>query len=456
MNGLRTARVVVIDDKEEEAQPLISALGCVGVPVMYCAGIGKQPPEPLQGIRLVFIDLYMAGIPGIHTNIQTAVELLAQVVDTTEAGVGLILWTTHSTTDKDAFEAALTSRLPNFVPAFIKDQEKDKYTEGDGDYSELWTDIESKLNEEPAHAILRNWEQTAHDAASLSTELIRSRAQDNAELQKILGALAKAGGPINTPSDAVSHLNQGLNTVLMDSVSTSSQLNPGDEARTVQLQEWSRKPNGLSAKTSGTINGVILLDQVAHKGAALRPGNVYTKAWSNNKVIPCPTITFKPSLVFEECVRHVLTGMKDKRDKAVSNGDTQAQLAQEQKINDYELHREQLEYVVVEVTPACDYANGKAPNAKFVGGFLVNEQHLHALKLGRATYTFLRQIGPLRLKRDGQIWHLILNAKLIYARPWPTAATGWSPLCRLREQLLVDVQHWLSSYASRPGYFSVR
>ena len=461
MNGLHTARVVVIDDTVEEAQPIISSFGRAGIPVMYCAGVGYHPPEPLEGVRLVFVDLYMVGTPDIHANVQTAIDLLAKVVDTNEAGIGLVFWTTHSESDKNTFRSALSERLPDFVPAFIIDQEKSAYIGEDADLNTLFNDIRAKLDEEPAHAILRNWEQAAHDAASQSTELLRSCAKDTVELQKALGAIAKAGGPINKADDAVSHLYQGLNAVLMDAVGASSRLNPGDAAHIAELQTWSEKPKRLSNEISGRINGLILLDQVDHDSVLLRPGNVYAKPWSDQKVTICPAIQLKPSIVYEEtvvpCVRDKIATLINNRDKAKSGNDNKALKNHEAKLKQYDTLRERVEYVVVEVTPACDFANGKAPTAKFAGGILISQDDFKLIEKLRPELTaFLRHIGPFRLNRDGKIWRLILNAKLLYSRPWPTSATKWKPLCRIREQLLVDIQQWLASYSSRPGFFAVR
>lgn len=460
MNGLHTARIVVIDDNPREAQPLISSLGRKGVPVMYCEGVGNHPPLPLKGVRLVFLDLYMSGTPGIHTNVQTAVGLLSQVVDTNEAGIGVIFWTTHSESDKDEFRDALAQRLPNFAPAFVIDQEKSAYMGEDADLNALFTQICTKLDGEPAHAILRKWEQAAHDAASQSTELLRSCAKDTAELQKVLGAIAKAGGPIKTPDDAVSHLYDGLDTVFMDAMGASSRLNPGNQEHVTSLTTWSEQPK-ISPETSGRINGIILFDQVDHDGMILRPGNVYATPWCEQIARPCPGIQFRPSLVYQEtgepCVGDKITKCVKKVENAESQGNKDALNDAKGELNNYETLKERVEYVVVEVTPACDFANGKAPTAKFAGGILISQDDFELIKnLRPELRSYLRHIGPFHLNRDGKIWHLILNAKLLYTRPWPTSTTSWKPLCRIRQQLLVDIQHWLASYSARPGFFSLR
>ena len=112
-------------------------------------------------------------------------------------------------------------------------------------------------------------------------------------------------------------------------------------------------------------------------------------------------------------------------------------------------------YVLVEVTPACDYANNKCEIARFAAGVLVDENEQKSFKIGPAERAFLWEIGPITLGGENGLWHIVLNARLWAFRPWPRR-TKANPACRLREEPLVDLQHWLASHASRPGHFAVR
>ena len=71
MKGLRTGRVIVIDDKLGEALPLIKALWLRGIPVTFCSGQPDEfPSEPYRGMRLVFLDLHLIEGGGAHGAIQ--------------------------------------------------------------------------------------------------------------------------------------------------------------------------------------------------------------------------------------------------------------------------------------------------------------------------------------------------------------------------------------------------
>ena len=67
MNILKTARVVVVDDVESEATPLLLALAKIGIGAWYFTGdVDKLPKSHLDGIRVVFLDLRLGGLSLIH------------------------------------------------------------------------------------------------------------------------------------------------------------------------------------------------------------------------------------------------------------------------------------------------------------------------------------------------------------------------------------------------------
>ncbi|HQL74850.1 MAG TPA: hypothetical protein PLD58_16845, partial [Phycisphaerae bacterium] len=66
MKALQSPTVVVIDDDHEEALPLLRVMSSIGVGACYFTGDKDQLPEkPLEGIRLVLLDLRLfETVPG--------------------------------------------------------------------------------------------------------------------------------------------------------------------------------------------------------------------------------------------------------------------------------------------------------------------------------------------------------------------------------------------------------
>ena len=65
MEGLRTSRVLVVDDKFEEALPFIQAIAKYGIGALYFSGVkDEELPEEgnkLTGIRLAALDMNLGG-----------------------------------------------------------------------------------------------------------------------------------------------------------------------------------------------------------------------------------------------------------------------------------------------------------------------------------------------------------------------------------------------------------
>src|SRR5580658_387351 len=115
MKGLCTARVVVVDDIQDEAMPIIQALGRLGVGSVHIKGdeIEALPQTPLSGVRLVFLDMKLgtAGTPrmtGAHT-----ANVFARVIAAGTAPVLVVLWTRHPEIIEE-FQKALFQADPLF------------------------------------------------------------------------------------------------------------------------------------------------------------------------------------------------------------------------------------------------------------------------------------------------------------------------------------------------------
>ena len=64
MDGLRTTRVLVIDDRRDEAQGVIDALARDGIgAVYYSQDVRNHPRKPLTGIRLAALDMNLENLP---------------------------------------------------------------------------------------------------------------------------------------------------------------------------------------------------------------------------------------------------------------------------------------------------------------------------------------------------------------------------------------------------------
>ena len=78
----KNGSVVIIDDKIEEAFPLMNALAKRGVPYSYYDGKSKNYPEKtLDNVRIIFLDMHLDEAAGGATNTKNIVSLLVAGID---------------------------------------------------------------------------------------------------------------------------------------------------------------------------------------------------------------------------------------------------------------------------------------------------------------------------------------------------------------------------------------
>jgi len=126
MNGLRGARVIILDDEAGEAIPVIKSLAKMGVPVAFFDGNDSELPtanKKLRGIRLAILDMNL-GVTGSNESIaSTLVQTFGRIIDKYNGPYGILIWTNHpDLKDLVARYIFEHSSLPN--PVFIVTMKK--------------------------------------------------------------------------------------------------------------------------------------------------------------------------------------------------------------------------------------------------------------------------------------------------------------------------------------------
>src|SRR5208337_3022741 len=120
MDHLRGCRVVVIDDKPDEAEPIIRALGLRGIPVAYfkISPEDDPPQNPCPpGVRLAILDVELGlNLTGEKQRVGYLLQVLKQVISKENGPYMVVLWTKYPA-EKETFdeEIFLEDSLPNPV-----------------------------------------------------------------------------------------------------------------------------------------------------------------------------------------------------------------------------------------------------------------------------------------------------------------------------------------------------
>lgn len=142
---LNTCRkVVVIDDRIEEALPLIKLLSGNGATALYYSGqVEELPSEPIDGIRLVFCDLKFSVTADSKNVISNVVSILKKVISENNGPYILLIWSTHQNDYTSDLQAALDTE--KITPAFILPLDKADFFESKETMAGIQEDIYVEL-----------------------------------------------------------------------------------------------------------------------------------------------------------------------------------------------------------------------------------------------------------------------------------------------------------------------
>lgn len=535
MNGLQTARVVIVDDDFAEIEPLLRGLSTLGIGAFYFNGDDSELPsdgKPLQGIRLVFLDLHLIDGSGVgHGALANTVGVLMRIIPEKKGEVGIVCWTKHAE-DKAELEAMLKERVPKLEPAFIlclskqefipakpdvfaklimhvdamfgeilagaepksasdtqnttvvetllplkdrisgaiRDAHQKTYAGEAANIAALRGKIENIFNELPSLRLVWEWEQAVHNAANDATSLLHEIAEARKEgesrenaLIAVLASLAKAAGgdTITTPAIAAACLFEGMNPVHADFLDQLANSVTGNTTHYIKLLEIIQEKQNLTPVQKAQTNAAILTAKLPENPSLFQPGNLYVA--DPEKVDGCPhvlckidkfelaygLIKSKPDAAWMELNKKIL-GWK----KIGLTPEQVEQFKAEQRAQEDAAVREILSKcfaAVLEVTPACDFANKKFSPARFVGCLIVP----HEQETTISESDFVRRIKPLTLHSKDGIWHILLNSRFMFGVSNPRGQIKTTPLVRIRLPVLIDIQAWLAAQGARPGYIGV-
>lgn len=529
MNGLQTAKVVIVDDDFSEVEPLLRGLSTLGIGSLYFSGDENElPVTPLSGIRLVFLDLHLlAGSGTGHGVLAYTLGVLMRIIPEKKGEVGIVCWTKHPE-DKDDLEKLLKERVPGLEAAFMLCLKKADFIPAAKDvFAKLIGEVEAifknaasnagsgkeaagdqkgkdaspegavvqairKLSDEteegrPANVnalreaigkilsdrlgsrLIWEWEQAVHNAASSTTSLLHDIASSRKEgesredaLMNVLCSLVKAAGgdSMTTPAGAAASLFEGVNPIHADFLDQLATKTDGDAPHYKSLLEAVQSDFKLSSLQKAQTNAAILTARVQEDPPRFQPGNLYIA----DAAAPagCPHVLCKIEKF--ELGYGVLIPAKDKDSQELF---TRIQTRKKLNLTDQEVAETKAKYearqdallrdllekclpCVVEVTPACDFANKRFTPARFVGCLLVPDELASSIYKG----DFIRRINPVTLPGKDGVWHLLLNSRFMFGVSNPTKQITTAPMLRIRLPLLIDMQAWLAAQGARPGYIA--
>lgn len=402
-------RVVVIDDNFNEALPLIQVLAKKGIPVSYFTGDQDSLPDSPIDPRVIFLDIHL-GIGGNddRTIISVIINVLKQIIQE-NTYYFIIAWTKHNELI-DKIKNELQNNKRN--PLFILNLEKTECKKEDGSFN--IQKIEEKLKTELKNLGIFHlfilWENIVHKSAGKIVNDFSAFYPVNDDWNNNMTAVFKKlaesyAGQLDT-SNATEVVKNALFTF------------NGTFLDTLESQIENNNANYNITFSNTSINKDIIaeintrLHLARDVGEKIMPGNIYKlEQQSDNLIVD------------------IFNGKFDSFDR------------KEDLMNNSQL-------IYLEVSPSCDYAQRKWKMHRILPGLMWPTKFEDKIK--KADYIYKTPI--FRLNNNNYLFVFDLRFLTSFEL---NSIKNLSPICRIRHQLLVDIQSKISGHINRPGIISL-
>ncbi|MDF1754852.1 MAG: hypothetical protein P1U89_18845 [Verrucomicrobiales bacterium] len=447
MNGLRTARALVLDDDPTEGILAVEALSKLGIGSYYYSG--ENPPDrPHHGMRLLVIDMVLEKLGATGDNPKNYLSILMgaleRLIQPEHDSLIIICWTKHSEV-VNQFSKAFETTFPNCrISKLIVIDEKMRLVDNDK-LQELANSIESAFQDNGPNPILSIWEQTIHNATSeitqsfyeIENELKNSDSEAEENSFKIAAALAVAerGTRLRKEGEdeAVCAFSNSLVPLLADRIEHAESLN----SETIELP--------LKEKLFVAVKAEIASRALAPDHASLLPQSIRSKL--NTKI----NVSFKVSL------GTVYPGNAYNYDEnsTVTNSNFPKKAWDEVYGDTFygNTHKDTPSKILIELSAACDFAQANSKFLRFCVGYIVPLSEYDEIK----SSNHIRALGPfwMQTSNDTQTECLLVtNCHYVFGMDLKVGKK-LTPLFRLRSNLLSDLVAWQASHSSRPGFIEL-
>jgi hypothetical protein len=450
--NLRETKVIVIDDKREDVVNLLKLLDKEGVPYNYYyedANIDNLPQNPLINVRLIFLD-FVLGTDGqpIKTKLAALLNVLKRILHPNNGPYIILAWTVHNSAALGdlitPFKSELLINTDIPKPVAIADLDKIsvmqnlkqidrklKRTFDGGNIFEILLDWECNGRTALADVIKTLTDLSAQQMTKTATSLdeYSTLLRKAAEKNMCRFASSLSGEKNLKPGKSILIDAQlPLGNIFQDHLETYiRKLKPKFRLLSRKIYGARNTPK-YTAPEKAQMNTYFLL--VSDPDSSIKPGNIYKANSVLRKVDRSGKITLWKKDFYD----------KNMIKKSKTVPDVDARIKELNKI---------IIPILIEVTPECDYTQKNWRGAKFIFGILWPPRFARDNRdeyLQKADKIF----PPLLIKYKGEVYFLTFHANYQIMLPL-SAVRSIKPILRARKELLVDVQHWSATHASRPG-----
>ncbi|MFA5130141.1 MAG: hypothetical protein WC477_04475 [Patescibacteria group bacterium] len=407
------ARVVIIDDNKDEGNGIKEALEAIQIPSLFFQTISNRSLEnkSCSNVRLVFLDLMFSDSRSTNAaqNAGNALSKLSKIIGKTGFYI-LVIWSSHTTEEVASTFLQQMERQTDFAKPYttLTLQKTDfKTSTGKFKIKSIIKKINDQLALTPSLQVFSDWERLATDSISdLAGNIAGQKNHD--DLSKTINSLSEAyagnGRPKDTPQNALMAFNEIF---------------------------------------KGTVSQKIVANGFGNLYKKIAAGTLddSEKAKLNTILIFTPDINPGPGSIFK--IRQTTANKKQFIADIIDKDEASLGTAYAKIIP-----------IAVEITPLCNAAQKNGKHTYFLNGLIHPSQYPTNGGANKKDIPIRKDycytLGKSFWNDDhGETFKLSFNLKLFHS----TLSDKYIPLKKkIRDNFVIDLQHQISGYISRPGH----
>ena len=427
-------RVAIVDDKIEQALPLMRVFAKNNIPYVFYEGNNYNyfPETPENDIRILFLDLNLLGDRNLQPKDirSTLYSTLSHIISPKNYPYVLILWSLQENEYKAVLDELFEGDLKNCAPITIQDWIKSEFfpdfadtEENEDQESKLIKGLQDIIAGLPAYSYLMQWENCIHKSADDTIQGIfhdfNSQGDWENNANCILSMFAqsylekhydKASDEDKTRTSLLF-----LNDVYYDTLESGVLASTFPNAKEMLYEKTDDDKKDIAAK----INGHLLISSQIAIG---QPGCV----------MPVKNIPKKKNLFHE--LFYCCFNKRELSSKEASNLKKEIYTT--------------LQPCEVLVTPACDYAQKKVKYDRILQGVMIDAKY----KDYTNSQSVACYVSPI-FEYEHQKRIMVLNFRYLITKD--NNEENIKPLFRLRNSILAEIQSKLARHINRQGFINL-
>jgi hypothetical protein len=456
-------RIVIIDDKESQAMPLMKTLSKNKIPFSYHSDDQDYLPDhPYLDLRCLFLDINLTDSAGdVRTIVSQLAGVLTRIVPENVPYI-LVVW---SIKEKDLlpeveklFANELLSRKP-IVVLTLKKSDFFDYDPNIGDVLKQGFDVIGEINKRLTTEITKidgleaiiKWENIVHISSSEVINDIISLASKNANLNDNLKGiyfkLAEAiwGRQMKADAKEIALKSAAVfNQLLTDRL----EFNVKNNLDLVIIKDI-KAPSTFETKDKAIFNSKLLINSIESEETL--PGNIYEHSGDEIDKFPFG------GLIADSILVPLISSdfFSSKNEGKTSTNEDVAKYKNENK-KEYGAYEKDIrdkikaksKFISLEVSPICDYAQKKWKSNRVCPAVLWHGDYL--TYIGKSDNLY---VSPPLFIADS-VFYLVIDFRYFTAFQLDTFKNK-KTICQLKHSFLTDIQSFLARHIIRPGITSL-